>query len=126
MHRVRNLADREAGFKPADAKAYYSIIPLPEIIAEALKTGVNSKKAVNGYMNLLVKLGSEFSILMDLPLEEIERAGPPVIMEAIARMRSGEVSIAPGFDGEFGKVKIFAPIKKERQRGSRIDYCSDQ
>lgn len=117
MHRVKNLADREAGFKPADAKAYYSIIPLPEIIAEALKTGVNSKKAVNEYMNLLVKLGSEFSILMDLPLDEIERAGPPVIMEAIARMRSGEVSIAPGFDGEFGKVKIFEELGKKELKG---------
>ncbi|MEK6672016.1 MAG: endonuclease Q family protein [Nitrospirota bacterium] len=120
MHRVKNLADREAGFKPADAKDYYSIIPLPEIIAETLKVGVNSKKVVNEYMNLLGKLGSEFSILMDLPLDEIEKAGFPVIREAIARMRSGEVSIAPGFDGEFGKVKIFAPIEKEETKGQRM------
>lgn len=117
MHRVKSLADREAGFKPADAKAYYSIIPLPEIIAEALKTGVKSKKTVNEYMNLLVKLGSEFSILMDLPLDEIEKAGSPVVMEAIARMRSGEVSIAPGFDGEFGKVKIFEEVGKKEPKG---------
>lgn len=119
LHRVERLADRGYGFKPADAKDYCSIIPLPEIIAETLKVGVNSKKVVNEYMNLLGKLGSEFSILMDLPLDEIEKAGSPVIREAIARMRSGEVSIAPGFDGEFGKVKIFAPIEKEETRGQQ-------
>ena len=107
MHRVERLADREEGFELKGAPPFKSIIPLPEIIAEILKVGVNSKKVNNEYQNLLQKLGSEFKILMDAPLDEIERAGSPLLREAIYMMRSGNVHIAPGYDGEFGKVKIF-------------------
>ncbi|MEK7689126.1 MAG: endonuclease Q family protein [Deltaproteobacteria bacterium] len=111
MHRVEKLADREEGFKLKGAPPFYSIIPLPEIIAEVLKVGVSSKKVDNEYQNLLQKLGSEFKILMDAPLDEIERAGSPFLREAISMMRSGNVHIAPGYDGEFGKVKIYDPSK---------------
>ncbi len=107
MHRVEKLADREEDFKLKGAPPFYSIIPLPEIIAEVLKVGVSSKKVNNVYQNLLQKLGSEFKILMDAPLDEIERAGSPLLREAISMMRSGNVHIAPGYDGEFGKIKIF-------------------
>jgi PHP family Zn ribbon phosphoesterase len=58
-------------------------------------------------MGLLEKLGSEFDILMKTPLNDIERAGSPRISEAVSRMRTGNVNISPGFDGEFGKIRIF-------------------
>jgi len=32
-------------------------------------------------------------------------------------MRSGDVSIAPGYDGEFGKVRIFEKFEKKKVRG---------
>ncbi|MDP2682392.1 MAG: endonuclease Q family protein [Deltaproteobacteria bacterium] len=107
MHRVERLSDREEGFELKGAPPFYSIIPLPEIIAEVLKVGVSSKKVDNVYQNLLQKLGSEFKILIDVPLDDIRRAGSPLLSEAISMMRSGNVHIAPGYDGEFGKVKIF-------------------
>jgi uncharacterized protein (TIGR00375 family) len=107
MHRVEKLADREEGFKLKGVPPFKSIIPLPEILAEVLKVGVNSKKVGNLYQNLLQKLGSEFKILIDVTLEDIERAGSPPLREAISMMRSGNVHIVPGYDGEFGKVKIF-------------------
>jgi PHP family Zn ribbon phosphoesterase len=44
MHRVEKLADRKEGFKPSGAPGYTSIIPLPELIAEAMQVGANSKK----------------------------------------------------------------------------------
>lgn len=81
----------------------YSIIPLPEIIAETLKVGVNSKAVNKEYQRLLQKLGSEFKILMDVPLDDIEKAGSSLMKEAVSRMRSGDVYIAPGYDGEYGE-----------------------
>jgi uncharacterized protein (TIGR00375 family) len=113
MHRVEKLADREHGFRPAGAPAFTSIIPLPEIIAEGLKCGVNTKKVEALYLPMLEQLGSEFKILMDVPLDDIERAGTPLIREAIARMRAGNVHIAPGYDGEFGKVRIFEEVERK-------------
>ncbi len=121
MHRVEKLADRANGFKPKDVPPFYSIIPLPEIIAEVLKVGVGSKAVDKEYQNLLQKLGSEFKILMDALLDDIERAGSPLIREGISRMRSGDVHIAPGYDGEYGKIDIFEAVeRKEIKRQSML------
>ena len=117
MHRVEKLADREEGFKPEGAPSYRSIIPLPEIIAEGLKCGANTKKVNVLYMALLEQLGNEFHILLDAPLDDIERAGTPLIREAISRMRSGNVHIAPGYDGEYGKVRIFEEVERKEIKG---------
>jgi uncharacterized protein (TIGR00375 family) len=117
MHRVEKLADRANGFKPTDAPGYTSIVPLPEIIAETLKVGVNSKKVEALYFSLLSRLGNEFTILMDAPFDDIERAGTPLLREAISRVRGGKVHIAPGYDGEFGKIKIFEAVERKEIKG---------
>lgn len=117
MHRVEKLADRDNGFKPAGSPAFASIIPLAEIISETLKVGVSSKKVEALYFSLLEKLGNEFNILMDVPLDDIERAGSPLLREAISRVRLGNVHIAPGYDGEYGKVKIFEDVERKEIKG---------
>ena len=117
MHRVEKLADREHGFKPADAPAFTSIIPLSEIIAEGFQCGVNTKKVDAFYLHLLSQLGNEFRILMDAPLDDIERAGTPLLREAISRMRAGNVHIAPGYDGEYGKIRIFEEVERKEMKG---------
>jgi uncharacterized protein (TIGR00375 family) len=117
MHRVEKLADREEGFQLAGAPPFFSIIPLPEIIAETLKVGVGSKKVNALYFSLLEKLGNEFKILMDAPPDDIERAGTPLVREAVTRMRAGNVHIAPGYDGEYGKVKIFEEVERKEIKG---------
>jgi uncharacterized protein (TIGR00375 family) len=117
MHRVEKLADREHGFRPDNAPVFTSIIPLPEIIAEGLKCGVNTKKVNALYFSLLEQLGNEFKILMEVPLDNIERAGTPLIREAVSRMRHGNVHITPGYDGEFGKVRIFEEVERKQIQG---------
>ena len=107
LHRVEELADRREGFRPKGAVPFYSVIPLPEIIAETMKVGVNTKTVRKEYFRLIGKLGNEFRILLDTPLGDIERDGSPVLREAVDRMRSGNVHIVPGFDGEYGRVRIF-------------------
>ncbi|MGD0283541.1 MAG: endonuclease Q family protein [Dissulfurispiraceae bacterium] len=110
MHRVEELADRKEGFKPAGSPLYYSAIPLPEIISEVLKVGVGSKAVQGTYFSLLQKLGNEFAILMETPLEDIESAGSRKLREAVAKMRAGDIYIVPGYDGVFGKVRLFGKI----------------
>ncbi len=106
MHRVEDLADRKAGFRPAGSPPYISVIPLSEIISEVLKTGISSKAVERIYFDLLYKLGSEITVLMDTPLEDIGNAGSRKLKEAVAKMRTGDVNIVPGYDGEFGRIKI--------------------
>ncbi len=117
MHRVEKLADRAEGIRPEGAPSFASIIPLPEVIGETLRVGAASKKVAAQYHALLERLGNEFTILLDTPLDEIERAGTPLIREAIARMRVGKVHIAPGYDGEFGTIRIFEDGERKTLKG---------
>ncbi len=108
LHRVEELADRDEGFRPEGAPGYTSIIPLPELIAETLGVGPGSKRVEKAYFPLLEKLGSEFGILREVPLADIAAASTQAMADAVARMREGRVSIDPGYDGEYGKVRIFS------------------
>jgi len=117
MHRVGKLADREDGFKPEGALPFFSSIPLPEILGECLGVGASSKTVDKEYRKLLHNLGNEFKILMDIPLDDIKSTGTPLIREAISRMRSGNVHITPGFDGKYGKVKIFEEAERKKIKG---------
>ena len=111
-HRVEALSDREAGFRPPRPPHFRSLIPLPEILAEARGTGVNTKGVQEDYMSLLAALGNEFKILLDASLSDIEGAASPLAAEAVKRVRQGRVNIKPGYDGEYGRVTIF----EERER----------
>jgi uncharacterized protein (TIGR00375 family) len=119
LHRVEKLADRKNGFIPEAALPFYSLIPLQEIIAQVVKVGVNSKAVNKQYFHLIENIGNEFAILMDTPLNDIETAGSPLLREAIHRMRSGNVHIVPGYDGEFGKIKIFEAVERKEIKGQK-------
>ncbi len=106
-YRIEELADRPEGAKPANAKLFTSLIPLPEVIAQVKSCGVNSKSVQTMYIMLLRELGSELTILMDTPIADLEKAGGSLLAEAVRRMRAGEVSPVPGYDGEYGVIRIF-------------------
>jgi len=105
LHRLELLADRPEGSRPAGAAAFYSVIPLIDLIAGALNVGCNTKRVVSLYFRMLEELGSEFHILLKAPLAEIERVSPPLAW-AIGQARSGQVLIDPGYDGRFGTVTV--------------------
>jgi uncharacterized protein (TIGR00375 family) len=106
LHRVNKLADRKMGEKSPEGRPYWHIIPLIEIVSEIVGYGVKSKKVVALYFKLVTALGPEFMILKDVPVKEIALVDERVA-EAINRMRKGQVIIYPGFDGEFGVIKLF-------------------
>jgi uncharacterized protein (TIGR00375 family) len=107
LNRMEELADRPEGFKPKNSIPYKSLIPLNEIIAESIRTSVASKKVGEYYNNLIKNIGNEFKILLDSSKKEIEDNSLPEIAEGIIRMREGKVFIEPGYDGAYGKIKIF-------------------
>ncbi len=108
LSRVEELADRAADFKPADAPDYWSLVPLEEIIAEALSVKVGTKKVDFQYDKLLQAFGNELAVLLDSSIESIEAASTPAIAEAIKRVRAGDLHIEPGYDGEYGTVHVFS------------------
>jgi len=107
LHRVEELADRPTGGRPARIHAYQSLVPLPELLGEILGVGAASKRVQAEYFRLLGQLGPELAILREIPVEEIAAVGGPLLAEGIRRMRAGEVQPEPGYDGEYGVIRLF-------------------
>jgi len=112
MYRVHELADRPMGAKPEGAFPFRSIVSLKEIIGEILDTGPASKKVTAEYDRLLNEIGPELSIILDIPLESIQKKGSAILAEAISRVRAGKIHATPGYDGEFGVIKVFDDIER--------------
>jgi DNA helicase-2/ATP-dependent DNA helicase PcrA len=109
MHRVQDLADRRDGDRPAAARPFESLISLPEILSQVLTVNPASKKVRQAYFRLLDKLGPELEILRRLPLTAVAREGGTLLAHGLDRMRRGEVHIDGGYDGAYGKIRLFTP-----------------
>jgi uncharacterized protein (TIGR00375 family) len=112
LSRVENLADRKEGEKPADGIPFKSLIPLEEVIADALGVSSRTKQVEEKYYNLIKEFGNEFNILLDVSAEDLKKSGLPKIAEGIIKVRERKVNIIPGYDGLYGKVKIFSQLEE--------------
>jgi len=119
LHRVEELATRKDGEKPDKTHPFHSVIPLAEILSEIVGTGPKSKKVQTYYQGVLETLGPELAVLHTLPVEAVDEAGIPLLTEAIRRMRAGAVHIFPGFDGQYGEIKVFAPNERDKLIGQQ-------
>ena len=116
LHRVEELACRrvetrmdldglvrgEGGRPP-----FRMLVSLRQIIAEALGFGPNTKTVSRAYSALIGAIGSEMDILIDAPIEVIDRSAGERVADGVARVRRGEVSIDPGYDGRYGSVRVW-------------------
>ena len=119
-YRVHELADREEGYRPEICPPFQSIIPLDEIISEITGTGPKTKRVLQCLGTAVEKLGAEFDILRNISIDEIKASGIPLLGEAIQRVRDKNLTIEPGYDGEFGKIQIFSEDEKEELRGQKM------
>ena len=107
-HRVMELADRATPVVPSGQPGFASIVPLPEVLGELLGQGPATKRVESLYVQLINRFGAEFTLLRHTPLEELNHLSP-VLGEAIARIRQGRVIRQAGYDGEFGRIRVFQP-----------------
>ncbi|MGE5588776.1 MAG: endonuclease Q family protein, partial [Clostridia bacterium] len=123
LHRVADLADRPEGFRPPGANPYRSLVSLGEIVAEALGVGPASRRARELEDKLVHALGAEIPLLREAPLEGIAALAGPVVAEAVRRVRHGEVSYRPGYDGEYGKLTIFSAEERRELSGQALLFA---
>ncbi len=120
MHRVEELADRPVGFIPRNAIPSVHLIPLEEVLAEAMGHKVGTKAVEMEYERLVERGGSEFEILLDAAPEELASYVTPKTLEAIIRMRQGKVSIIPGHDGVYGQISLFQDKESGEQAKEQL------
>jgi len=120
LNRVDQLADRPEGFEPENSIPFKRVVPLREIVAESLGQNVATKLVDEVYTRVVNRYGGEMNVLLDISLEELSGFVPPRLIEGIKRMRDGKVKIKCGFDGVYGKVKIFDEEESGEEKNGQL------
>ncbi len=118
LHRVEELADRPPGVRPEHRPAVTHLIQLHQVLAEIQRVGAKSRAVEASTAALVAALGSEVDILTRVPVTDVVKVGGELLGEAVARLRRGEVHRSPGFDGEYGVVRLFEPGELTRAAGA--------
>ncbi len=99
--------------KKGQRPPYAMFVSLHGIVGESINVGVGSKAVAAEYDRLVGLFGSELNVLLKTKIDDIEKMVDPKITDAIKKVRSGDISISPGYDGVFGEVKIWKGDQKE-------------
>ncbi len=106
-NRVGKLASFPDGHKINNAKPFYKILPLHEIISLNLGTAMESKGVWILYNSLIGDFGNEFNTLLNVSKEEFQnKKVDDKLIELILKNREGKIKVKPGYDGEYGKAMI--------------------
>lgn len=115
---VRWIKSKETSLRvegPMSRRPYVMLVPLMEIISEALEVGVGSQQVASVYEQLVNTFDNEFNVLLKTPLSEMGKAADARVVEGIKKVRSGDISIKPGYDGVFGEVMIWKEEDKNEK-----------
>jgi uncharacterized protein (TIGR00375 family) len=103
--RVEELADRPVDFKPENAVGFKRLLPLSEIIATVLGVDSPSVQRVWSIYNALIeRFGDEYAVLIDVPKEALSTVVDEKVADAVVRVREGQVTVVPGYDGVYGRM----------------------
>ncbi len=124
-HRVEELADRPADFKPDNVPGFMRLLPLSEILATVLDTSSPSTQAVWKIYNLLIdRFGDEYKVLIDAPEDDLAEVVDKAIAEAVVKVRNGAVRVVPGYDGVYGKLELDVAGRAEQPRRRRVQQLN--
>ena len=116
-HRVEALADRPEGTVSPNARPFERQVPLPEVVGAATGHASTSAGVTKQYEEMLRTLGPEFEILRSVPCEDIRKHFGNLIASGIKRLRDGQATWLPGFDGEYGTLRLFTKEERENVDG---------
>lgn len=125
LNRLEQLAVRDNGYIPENAKPFEHSMPLPEVIAAAEGISPESGKTKALYCKMLCEFGPEATILRTVPHTDIAASFGDRMAEGIRRLREGHVLKTAGFDGEYGKIALFSP-EELRNASGQISFWDGQ
>lgn len=106
--KIDKLGSRWISDKQSKNPPYVMLVPLLEIIAEALGVGVNTKTVTEAYDGIIDNFASEFEVLLKTPIDQMKGKVDAKVIDGIKKVRSGDIYIKPGYDGIFGTLKIWS------------------
>ncbi|MFC1613640.1 endonuclease Q family protein [Patescibacteria group bacterium] len=109
---------RDEGDSSSNNIPFISLVGLAKIIAEVKGVkGINSKTVQTEYKNIIKIFGTELEILMDIPYEIFSnKKMDKDIIQGIKNVRERKLNIDPGYDGVYGKIKIFKDTKLKNNK----------
>ncbi len=120
-NRVEQLSDNHEYIKnkqkPRNAKPFYKILPLHEIISLSTGGSITAKKTWAVYNTLIEKFENEFNVLLNVSRENLIRDFPEnnLLVDLIIKNREGKIKVKPGFDGVYGIALIGDGKKQEKK-----------
>jgi uncharacterized protein (TIGR00375 family) len=129
--RVEGMADRPSGYEATGSPGYIRLLPLSEIIAALLGVDSPSARVVwKIYNQLIERFGDEYSVLIDASREALSGVVDEHIADYIIKVRVGDISVTPGYDGVYGKLnltgKTSIPSSDSVPSTSRLGPFSDR
>ena len=85
---------------------FLRLVPLQEVISAATGRGPAAKSVAKSYFATVEAAGTELAALQTTPLEAIAAAAGERVAEGVGRVRAGEVTMSPGYDGVYGGVRL--------------------
>jgi len=100
---------------------FVKLVPLNEIVAESLHSTVASQKVKDMFNDLCLRFGSELNVLLKTPIKDIEAQVGQRVAEGVEKVRKGNIVILPGFDGQYGIVKIWDDKKTSEKQEETVN-----
>ncbi len=104
-NRVEEIASFPYGHKPGNAKPFYRLLPLHEVIALAIGGNLEGKKTWGIYNELIKNFDNELHILLHSSKESLlGKSFDAKLVDLILKNREEKIKVSPGYDGEYGKA----------------------
>ncbi len=105
QYRVEELADRPEGYIPQNPAKHYKLLPFSDLISAVNGGSVSTKKNWATYNQFIETFGSEFEVLLNAKQDELAKIDSK-LADFIMKNRAGKIQVKPGYDGEYGTVRI--------------------
>ena len=104
--RIHVISQYEEPVHPDHRPSYINAVPLIDIIRsiKGIKS-TNSKTVKTAYEKIINELGTEYDILLDIPIEQIKKYDDN-IANVVDAMRKNEIDYTPGGGGTYGQIKL--------------------
>ena len=104
-NRIEEIAAFPKGYKAKNAKPFYKILPLHELISLATGTPMDSTKSWQIYNSFIKEFSNELNILLKVTKEKLLKFDAK-IGDLILKNREGKIKVKPGYDGEYGVAML--------------------